>query len=60
MLFFTLVLIFAYSVMVVNEFVAAVGKSTGIPSLPKLDEGMVALLGISHAGYLANKGVPHT
>ena len=27
---------------------------------PALHEGMIALLGISHAGFLVNKGVAHT
>ena len=32
----------------------------GIHGLPKLDSSMVALLGISHTGYLVNKGVRHS
>lgn len=31
-----------------------------LKQLPLLPEGLVALLGISHAGYLANKTVDHT
>jgi hypothetical protein len=58
--FFTALLVFAYAVMMVQEFTKAGADATHllcIPALPKLDQGMVALLGISHAGYLANKAV---
>jgi hypothetical protein len=57
MFFFTLVLLFAYG--------AALGALFGqggqkITSMPALDAGMLALLGISHAGYLVNKALPHS
>ncbi len=56
--FFTALLVFAYSAMMYQEFAAATGESKFcIPALPALSQGMVALLGISHAGYLANKAV---
>jgi hypothetical protein len=56
MLFFTLILVLAYGVALANLFT----KATPIVMLPALDGGMVALLGISHAGYLLNKAVPHS
>ena len=53
MFFFTLVLILAYG-FAVNE---ALQAATAPASLPDVGEGMLPLLGISHAGYLANKVV---
>jgi hypothetical protein len=54
MFYFTLIFILAYGV--------SLGKllDSGGPFLdfPALDDGMVALLGISHAAYLTNKAVP--
>jgi hypothetical protein len=55
-LFFTLVLIIAYAVALGSRL--ADGGFIG--SLPPLDTGMVTLLGISHAGYLIYKAVPHS
>lgn len=57
MLFFTIVLVAAY--------IAALGKGLGsqtsaFTAFPSLDEGMIALLGISHVGYLTAKAAPHT
>lgn len=52
--FFTLIVVFAYA--------AAVGAliygARNVSALPELSTGMVALLGISHAGYLTAKAVP--
>jgi len=33
---------------------------SGITSLPALSDGLIAILAISHAGYLANKGITRT
>lgn len=56
--FFTALLVFAYVVMLAEEFSkAANGGPYSIPHFPALDKGIVTLLGISHAGYLANKAV---
>lgn len=57
MFFFTLVLVLAYGVALARMFAGP--DSFAFPTLDE-DNGMVALLGISHAGYLANKAVPHT
>lgn len=57
MFFFTLVLILAYG----SALSALFRSSSGvITSLPTIDPGMLALLGISHAGYLVNKALPHS
>jgi hypothetical protein len=37
---------------------AGVTSPTG--DLPRFSEGIVTLLGISHAGYMANKAVDHS
>jgi hypothetical protein len=57
MFFFTLVLVLTYTAALVLMFTDA---STAITGLPPVDQGMVALLGISHAGFLANNAVPHS
>jgi hypothetical protein len=57
MFFFTLVLVVAYAVALGSLFLHTSGK---IGAFPVLDAGMIALLGISHAGYLANKAVPRS
>lgn len=61
MFFFTIILVLAYCVLMGKIFVNInpVGL-TKISEFPSLDPGMVALLGISHAGYLTNKGISHT
>jgi hypothetical protein len=57
MFFFTLVLVFTYIVMLAHMFSQA---NAIITEFPSFDQSMVALLGISHAGYLTNKAVPHS
>ncbi len=52
--FFTLIVVFAYAAQVG----AMLYGSRTIFALPELSTGIVALLGISHAGYLTSKGVP--
>lgn len=55
MFFFTLILALAYGAGLAALFGSTVEKIT---SLPALDAGMLALLGISHAGYLVSQAVP--
>lgn len=56
MFYFTLILVLAYAVALGGKLV-----STGtIDAFPPLEAGMVALLGISHTGYLTNKAIPHS
>jgi hypothetical protein len=57
MFFFTLILLFAYSTALAALFKTGGGKIT---ALPAMDTGMLALLAISHAGYLVNKALPHS
>lgn len=54
MFFFTLVLVLVYTIALGRMF-ATFDGSTAITSFPAVDQSMVALLGISHAGYLVNK-----
>jgi hypothetical protein len=54
---FTLILLLAYGFTLGSMFAGDTGK---IAAFPGLDTGMVALLGISHAGYLASKAFTHT
>jgi hypothetical protein len=53
--FFTLIVVFAYAAEV---GALLYGAPHPIKSLPDLSTGIVALLGISHAGYLTSKAVP--
>ena len=57
MFFFTLILVFTYAVILGRMFV---NVSSAITEFPPVDQGMVALLGISHAGFLSNNAVPHS
>jgi hypothetical protein len=53
MFFFTLIIAFSYMVLLVNLIMTT--QPAGLNSFPALSDGLVALLGISSAGYLANK-----
>lgn len=55
MFFFTIILILAYGSALAGLFGSGADK---IEALPALNAGMLALLGISHAGYLAHKALP--
>jgi hypothetical protein len=57
MFYFTIIVIFLYAVAVASLLPEGAGK---VEVLPTLNEGMIALLGISHAAYLTNKTVPTT
>lgn len=58
MFFFTLIIAFSYMVLLVNLIMTT--EPAGLNSFPALSDGLVALLGISSAGYLTNKAVDHT
>lgn len=58
MFFFTIIIILAYAAALGTMFGTA--RPTGIDAFPALNESVVALLGISQAGYLTYKAVPHT
>lgn len=57
MFYFTIILVLAYIVALTGLFSS---ESRTIFSFPELHESMIALIGISHTGYLANKAVPHS
>jgi hypothetical protein len=60
MLFFTLTIFVAYGYALVAMFTAvdpATKVAAAITDFPALSQGMIALIGISHAGYLTRKAV---
>jgi hypothetical protein len=57
MFFFTLIVVVAYAVALGAIFS---GADPTINEFPLMDNSLVALLGISHAGYLTNKVIPHS
>ncbi len=59
MFYFTIVVAVAYAAAL---SAIMIGNPTGsmISAFPDLSQGMVVLLGISHAGYLGYKAVPHS
>jgi hypothetical protein len=59
MFFFTLIVVFAYAVALAHAFYG-VRAGVLVAQLPDLDQGMLALLGISNAGFLTNSAVPHS
>src|SRR5689334_1875434 len=57
MFFFTLIIVLAYASAISALFQQ---NTEPVLSLPVIDGGMLALLSISHAGYLVNKALPHS
>jgi hypothetical protein len=57
MFYFTIIIVFSYAVALGSLFVGTPGK---ISAFPAISQSVIALLGISNAGYLANKTVPRT
>jgi hypothetical protein len=62
MFFFTLISLVSYIVAMYLALEAITWPKGPrcITELPALPSGMISLMGISHAGYLASKGVDHT
>ena len=58
MFFFTLLVVAGYGVAIFNLMARPDAALAG--ELPKLSDGVIALLGISHAGYLTKKGISQT
>ena len=58
MFFFTLLLAIGYGAALWHMFKYA--QADGLSAFPALDESSIALIGISHVGYLANKVVPRS
>ena len=59
MFFFTVVAAIAYS-MQLYSLIAYRDLSVGDVKMPELQEGLLALMGVSHAGYLSSKGIDRT
>jgi hypothetical protein len=59
MFFFTIVALLAYAVGVFS-WLPSVGHQFGKVDFPVLSDGLIALLGISHAGFLVSKANDHT
>jgi len=57
MFFFTILVVLAYGMSLGGLFLTTTGQ---IDAFPTLSESILVLLAISHAGYLAYKGVSHT
>ncbi len=57
MFYFTLTLVLAYTVALGAMFL---GDMSRVATFPDLGQGVVALMAISHAGYLVSKAVPHS
>lgn len=53
MFFFTVLLVLSYGIAIGAQL-----RDGDLRTLPEVGDGMVTLLGISHAGYLASKAVP--
>jgi len=60
MFFFTLVGVVSYAVLLWTVMSTNATSPEKLSAFPDLSEGLVALLGISHAGYLVNTAVDHT
>ena len=58
MFFFTLIIALTYCFALGKLFLTA--NAGGFNAFPNLDQSVLALLGISHAGYLVSKGTPHS
>jgi hypothetical protein len=54
--YFTLIVVGAYMIGVASLLTKS---QRYITSLPGMDAGVIALIGVSHAGYLSNKAVSH-
>jgi hypothetical protein len=56
MFYFTVILVLTYTMALLN----VLGSTDVSISFPEVNQSMVALLGISHAGYLATKAASHS
>ncbi len=57
MFYFTFILVLIYGIALAIIFA---GTAPTIKAFPDIDPGILTLLGISHAGYLTSKAVPHS
>lgn len=58
MFFFTIIIAVAYSTALGRLFVST--SAGGFNAFPNLDQSMLSLIGISHAGYLTSKSTTHS
>jgi len=58
MFLFTIIAGLSYAVLLWKQMRGV--PAAQLNALPDVTDGLVALLGISHAGYLASKGIDHT
>jgi hypothetical protein len=58
-LYITVALLLAYGTLLYGTL-GTLGEQVRFAGLPPLSEGLVALLGVSHAGYLTYKVAPHS
>ncbi len=62
MFYFTIITLIVYAISIGGMFSTYLGQieKTIIESFPKIGDGMLGLIMISHAGYLTKKGIPNT
>lgn len=60
MFLFTLIVFVAYATAIGAMLLEHESRRAVVQEFPSLSEGMLALLGLSHSGYLAYKAVPKT
>jgi hypothetical protein len=58
MFFFTLIAVLSYAALLLQMFNSR--APGGFAEFPAVSEGLLALLGISHAGYLTSKSIDRT
>ncbi len=59
LLFFTMILIAAYAIMLFQAFIVLnFDIPVRVAQLPTIDQSVITLFGISHAGYLMSKAIP--
>ena len=58
MFFFTIVIAISYAVLLFEQI--STGEFATMDAFPRLGQGALALLGISHAGYLGGKSLDNT
>jgi len=56
MFFFTIIIVFVYAVALGGIFISSHSQ---ISNFPPFHQSLLALIGISHAGYLGYKAIPH-
>lgn len=63
MFFFTIIAALSYIVLLYHTIVTSASAEEGVKILnefPALSEGLIAILAISHGGYLSSKNIDHT